>query len=439
MAFIVHDNAREHNIFIGSLQGVKAGDRVQLENLVNKEQDSALVDAWGNVRVAVPADAIRAVERRGLLGMDDRSVSPEVVDAELAIKLGDRLTLTVFEGSSDTTRVQFDAFEEAVEFQGTIYPSGTPLVALQEGLGLKRNTPSFRRFLGFAQSALGPADPATWSARINLEPNDTSYDPNWRPGMTHVLQMPTAGDKQVPVNTGVAMGRLTGLFGSWLRDENRYGPETGWREIFEPDPRYGVSIDQVLIDRFVVEGDPRFQRFADNPVHGNVVYDIDNVSDGTATFTCGNSDWSGKNGENGCPDELRGQEILFPVPHPDESEGPLRIARQRADGSYDAFRIPVLRPAGQHGIYNPQPFRTFDADAFMVNFTTQFLGTRGGSVEHRAGCDCSASGLPAFTVNDEPYYPSFGRACTTDELRICNAECTEGWQIETPEVAQCVR
>ena len=36
--------------------------------------------------------------------------------------------------------------------------------------------------------------------------------------------MPTAGDSQVPTQTGIAMARTAGVLGSWLRDED-IGPE----------------------------------------------------------------------------------------------------------------------------------------------------------------------------------------------------------------------
>ena len=199
---------------------------------------------------------------------------------------------------------------------------------------------------------------------------------------------------------------------------------------------YGAPIDELILDRYVVEGDPRFLRFPNNAVHTNVVYDIDNVSDGAASFSCGPSDWSGPS-ENGCPEELEGEEIFFSVPHPNAPELPLRRDMVRADGSYDAVRVPVLRPAGQHGIYNAQPFRVFDADAFMVNFTTRFLGSRGGSVSHEAGCDCSASALPNFTLNGEPLYPALDRACTVEDMRVCEEGCAQRWAIETPTAANC--
>ena len=89
--------------------------------------------------------------------------------------------------------------------------------------------------------------------------------------------MPTAGDINVPVNTGIAMGRVSGLLGSWRRDES-IPQEYGWRELFKPDERFGKSPDEYLIDVYAVEGDGRMQRYADNPTNPNVIFDVDNVA-----------------------------------------------------------------------------------------------------------------------------------------------------------------
>ena len=122
--------------------------------------------------------------------------------------------------------------------------------------------------------------------------------------------MPTAGDSQVPTQTGVAMARTAGVLGSWLRDED-IGPEYGWREIFVPDERLGTTPDEYLVDTFVVEGDPRMARYGGHaePAPG-VLFDIDNVSDGLAEYTCGDSDWSAYIGENGCLDAYRRRHLL---------------------------------------------------------------------------------------------------------------------------------
>ena len=178
------------------------------------------------------------------------------------------------------------------------------------------------------------------------------------------------------------------------------------------------------------------QRYGDNPINPNVLFDIDNVSDGTTEFSCGSSDWSGMNGEHDCPSDVQGQEIFFDVPNPEPGKE-LRLNREREDGSYDAFRVPLLRPAGQHGIYNAQPFRTFDNDAYMVNFTVQYLGTRGGQVDHFSGCDCTANEIPQYYRSGEENFPGLnGVACTEDDLRLCEDDCL-AWDLFTPSTVEC--
>ena len=169
----------------------------------------------------------------------------------------------------------------------------------------------------------------------------------------------------------------------------------------------------------------------------NVLFDPDNVSDGTAEWSCGPSDWSAVIGENACPESLEDQEVFFGVPHPPPG-GALRADRPRGDGSFDALRVPMMRPAGQHGIFNAQPFRVFDADAYMVDFTARFLGSAGTRVEHEAGCDCSATDMPPLYLDGEERLSALGdRACTPDDLRLCDPSCAEAWGIVTPSEATC--
>ncbi len=431
LMMLAENNATIQTLEFATVEGVEPGDRVVLDNLVNGEVSEMRVNERGWFRVGVAADALEAIERRPLLGLEGDEAGSGSVDDNTT--LGDALRLTVYQGDSETPRAVVESFHLELEFEGTEYREGSTLVALQEGMGFRRNTPDLRRFMAIAQHALSPADPGTWAAHVHLDPLDVSYDPYTSGGNTRVLYMPTTGDAQVPVHTGVAMARAGGALGSWLKDES-VGQEHGWRELFVPDERYGVSPDQYLVDRYVVEGDDRMQRYADSSINPNVLFDVDDVSDGTALFSCGPSDWSAIIGENECPDHLDGQEVFFEVP---AGEHPLRQDIARDGGGYDSLRIPLLRPAGQHGIYNAQSFRVFDADAFMVNHTVRFLGSRGERVEHEPGCDCSASGLPSFTRDGEPQYPALTEACTEDDLKVCDAGCTAAWGIETPETVDC--
>ncbi len=434
LALYAQDNARAGLYEFARVPGVAVGDHIRLRNRRNGETATAFVTRRGHFRLGVASDALNAIDRRARLGLADDVRTP--FDLPSPTDFADGLELTVFDGDSARVKVVIDTFEREVVFQGSRYRPGQPLVALQDGLGFRRNSPELRRFLGLAQHGIGPADPAVWAARTILEPIEHAYDPHWRPGRTRVLHMPTAGDPQVPVNTGISAARAAGVLGSWLRDP-ALSPEHGWRELFVPAPRLGTSPDQTLLDHFVYEGVGRLQRFADNPANPNVIYDIDDVSDGTATWSCGPSDWSGVNGESGCPEALIGQEVFFGVPHPPAGEA-LRHDRRRGpdDDAVDGLRVPVLRPAGQHGIYNAQPFRTFDADAFMVNFTTRYLGTAGRRTDHPEGCDCSSAAPPAGTLRGRPHAP-LGTACTAVDLRVCSPACANAWGLPGPARATC--
>jgi hypothetical protein len=133
-----------------------------------------------------------------------------------------------------------------------------------------------------------------------------------------------------------------------------------------------------------------------------------------------------------------------PQPEPGKE---LRQTVGRADGDgtvrYDALRIPIMRAAGQHGIYNAQPFRVFDTDAYMVNYTTRFLGSRGRLADDLSAdaegntCDCSASALPRFKLNGTNNNPAFNRACEPADLNLCSPACAAHWGIRTPEENNC--
>ena len=430
LAFVLNENARKSIRKFAQLPNIQKGDNIIVRNLISGEEVESHVTERGRFRVGISGDALDPVTKRQHVGLRDGDTEPRWSQNNHV--LGDSIQIEIFR--DDTQIALLDSFGQDVTFQGVTHPQSSPLIVLQEGLGYKRNTPDFARFLAFAQSALSPADPGVWGAHTFLDPLEYEYDPYARG--THVLMMPTAGDQNVPVNTGIAMGRVSGLFGSWIRNPEKYPAEQGWRELFSPDERYGIPIDDQLVQTYVVEGDATLQRF-ENPINPNVLYDIDNISDGMAQFSCGDSDWSAMNGEHECPDDVEGQEIFFDVPNPNDNQA-LRHNIQREDESFDAFRIPLLRPGGQHGIYNAQAFRVFDADAYMVNFTIRYLGSRGKEVNHESGCDCTANTIPQLYRGEEERYPALGgEACTDLDINICPEEC-QIWGFATQEEVVCI-
>ena len=151
----------------GAVPGVRAGRgrrgrrSTGPPNLNNGEEAVGRVDERGFFRMSVPSDALNATDRRPLIGLEGDATGQG--SAEDNTLLGDALELTVHVGDTDEVRAVVNAFEQEVIFQGTVYPADTTLVALQEGLGKKRNSPDLRRFMGIAQNALSWADPGVWS------------------------------------------------------------------------------------------------------------------------------------------------------------------------------------------------------------------------------------------------------------------------------------
>ncbi|MCA2980309.1 MAG: hypothetical protein INH37_18720, partial [Myxococcaceae bacterium] len=441
LGWYAHDTARFAARAFAKVPGVRPGDRLEVVNLDKGTSRSGVVNERGWVRLSIAADALSPIARRSLLGLKDGDHAPAVF-ADTP-KLGDRVEVRVYEAGATEPKATVSTWQWNVTFQGTTYPKGAPLVAMQEGLGYTRNTPDFRRFYGIAATGVAPADPISWARRIIDEPIEAPYDPNWRKGRNHLLLMPTVGDVQVPTAAGVSLARASGLLGSYRRDPDRFGPEVGWRELFAPDPRYGISKEDFLRTRWVVEGDWHMQRWGTFTRNPHVLFDPDDVSDGKATFSCRpEDDWSAASGESRCPASEKTNPERFPVPRPGDGKA-LRVTRPRADGTVDALRIPLLRPAGQHGIYNPQPFRTFDADAYMVNYTVRFLreGGSAASAEHVSGCDCSFSERTSFTISGSPASPGLSDvpACpmSPDYGKQCSPACSRAWGLTVVPPATC--
>ena len=473
LAYLLNNNARQQLVPFAKLQNVEPGDWIEIENLNNGEIKRRPIDEKGRLMLSIPADALTASEKRPILGLNDQDREPvSVVDSTA---LGDKLIIRHFKKEVAKAATEYDErgeydvhqkldavaeniidqFMWPIVFQGAKYAAGQTLVALQEGLGLDRNGQSYRRFMGLAQQAICPGDPAVWSEKISHAPLKIDYD-RFQGGHTHVLQMPTIGDTQVPTNTGIAAARIHGVLGSWTRDESKYSdPHYGWRELFQPlsaeyelsDPT--MSADQLLIETYVIEGDSKLQRWSqsqvnsdvyfqssdDEMIHPYVLYDVENISDGEARFSCDIGDWSARNGEYRCPDDWKDRGQTFPIPYFPKG---LRLTWEREDGRFDALRVPLIRPSGQHGIYNAQPFRIFDHDAFMVNYTTRFLGTGGRQVDHPAGCDCSSSVIPKYTLNGRTVNPTLTtRACEEQDLNLCDASCSEAWGLRQRESVVC--
>jgi hypothetical protein len=298
---------------VATVPSFPAGGRVVLENLINGEVHEGLIPTDGTFRIAIPADAASAFEKRALAGIPE--AGPEagttywIADPLTA---GDALSISLY--TADGTLVHtVDTWEADTLFQGVTYPAGSPLVAAAEGLGHTRASPELRR-IGFVFSAiLEPGDPIAYGRQLTDEPF------NGVP--RNIVLMPTPGDSIVSVNTGIALAR-----------------SAGWLEDAVIDERYGTTVDRFLIDHRVVQGLEEYGPYVCTD-GAPCLFDPDDLDQGLDA--------------TGAP-----------------SEAPLRVTVDTSEG-VSGLRMPYVRTTGTHGFATPEPDRAFD----MATFATMQIAT----------------------------------------------------------------
>jgi hypothetical protein len=303
-------------VTIATIDDFPAGGRIRVENLSNGEVREGYVPMDGTFRVAIPADAASAWEKRGLGGIPhDGPFEGETYTINDPTKAGDRLRIT-FETEAGEKVSVVDEWESATTFQGVTFPAATPLVALAEGLGHIRGTPEMRR-VGFVFSAiLEGGDPIAYGRAFSEEPLEGM---NGKP--RNMLLMPTPGDSIVSINTGIALARSAG----WIDDS-------------EIDDRYDTTVDRWLIDKRVVQGLEEFGPYV--CADGNpCLFDADDLDDGM--------DGTGAT-----------------------SDAPLRIKVETSSG-VSGLRLPYAKKTGSHGFTTPDPTADFD----LATFATMQMAT----------------------------------------------------------------
>jgi hypothetical protein len=322
---------------------VVPGDRVRIENLETGEHFEARADAQGRFRLPLAASALDAVRKRALLKLPVTPQGEMPPAAPDVTQLGDRIALFVLDGTTGAEKGRIDRFGEDVAFEGVTYPRGAPLVALTGGMGLVRNTPRFRQLVGaLGQLMVEAADPVNYAPHYFLDPLPSiDYDPA-EPGV-NVLLMPTVGDSGVSVATGIAGARAAGLI-----------------DLFTADPRYGKTVNEVLIDNYIVEGLARLRRFDGR----EVLMDPEDFSQGR---------WA---------------------PEAPRLDPPLRLTRSTGKG-LQALRLPLLNPRGQHCPIVPEPTSAFDNTTFLMHMVARYLQTRGREIrEELCMADQSCAWIP---------------------------------------------
>ncbi len=312
------------------------GDTAVITNLTTKEIRCARVGAQGRVRAIVSSD-------------EGDQWSLAIYTGALPPK--DRDGCFVPEGTEPY--FVFDTFQETVTFQGLTHEAGTPLIALGDGFGLRRQSPELRRFLGLAQMAIEKGDPVNFLA--NAERHRVLRYGTGEEVSTRMLVVNTIGDMNVPVATGASIARVAGFI-----------------DLTTKDPRYGKTPNRVLIDNGVIEAVERTGRYQ-NSAGQNVLMDVDH--------------FSALSGD--------GTQDLFDVPR---LAPPLRLVKPSARvGGITGAIFPMVTPTGRHGFDTPDPTLPFNLGAVMLNMLGRYMST-GGTELPMEGCleSSSCSFVPPF-------------------------------------------
>lgn len=355
---IVPDLNDDKTMPLHKVGGIASGDTIVVENLNNGELGCGVVSPEGTFRTGVASNLGDRLDIKVYTG--------------LALILGDE-HCTVQPGL--TPKLVVNSLQDELEFQGVTYEKDSPLVAMAEGLGLRRAHPNFRRFAGFGQLGLDPADPAVWARHMQREP--LTYPGTGQVTGAHSLFMTTIGDMSVPVSDGATAARAAGLI-----------------PYLEVDPRYGKPAAQVLIDAYVPEAVNTMKRFVspNNPDLG-VHKDVENFGQGTDHFGA-----------------------TYPRLDP-----PLRLGFDRTDalGGKSAALFPMGNPTGEHG---------FDPPGEMTDRVRRACAAACTETEGEDPCGCQALrpyDIGHFLFNMSGRYIKSGGKQLDDDLCQSRDDCPD--------------
>jgi len=302
---------------LATVEGVEVGDTVMALNLENNEKKCGLISDEGLVQVQLPTDLGDRVELRLYRGVEACLCQMDCVESDPA------------EPYATVTQ-----FENEITFQGETFTAGSTLVALAEGLGLERATPSFRRFLGIGQLVLDPADPASLAKHYQKEP--LLFPRVGDQTNTKTVVITTMGDMNVPASSGLSVARAAGFI-DFLNPMTRDG-----KDQYEGSPYEGFSANQILISVGAAEAVhlTRPELSAEgSPIH----VDVENLSQGQDRFDHDSIE----------PERRLGVPRLDP---------PLRAWAPDQEGGVSGAMFMYVNPTGKHGFELPGDERKWFTD-----------------------------------------------------------------------------
>jgi len=376
---------------------------VVVQNVATGERRCARTGKNGEFRVPIPTSVGDRISIQ-ILNAPDQVESYKGCVTLPNAPLGRRIDTWEVRTRAETPvandAITCDAPAGCQQFRDRFYPVGSALVAPQEGIGLLRQSPEFRRLMNLSQAALEPADPINYAPYYMLKAMrgiDGAPIPP-RP----LFDVHTAGDDQVLVSCGNAFARAAGALP--FLPPSALGAMPEYADYVTPQDLYtqlgGTTPDKVMIDNWVTEGLSRFARTPGKGCGTNwtpstqpyVCAAKPPVDASTCERTLYDADWLGESAQD------------YGQGHP---ASPLRLARLAtvrasdgaslaktwsprlsapmlsADGAWAggmplvATVVAFIKPLGQHDWAVGEPCETFDSVTYMDNLVAHWFQTNG--------------------------------------------------------------
>lgn len=268
---VVNEGIENREIELACLEPKELGERVTVvvTNLTSGETRCARTGKDGRFGIPIPTSTGDRLDIQ-VYDAPDAVVSYDGCQVVEGAPVGRRIS--TFEQTAreaqpvadpDRTRCEDDA--GCMQFRDRFYPVGSPLVAPNEGFGLRRQSPQLRRLRDLAQMGIDPADPINFAPsymlRAMLDENGARVPPH------ALLAVTTVGDNFVQVASGLTFARAAGaipfLPPSALDRYPAYADYVTPQGLYDQLGRKTPM--QLLIDQGAVEGIARFGRTSAGP------------------------------------------------------------------------------------------------------------------------------------------------------------------------------
>jgi hypothetical protein len=331
----VNDGTHDRELEVACLSPseLSAAMTVVVTNVTSGEVRCARTALDGRFRVPIPTSTGDKLDVQ-IYPAPDVVASYASCDVQAGAPVGRRIQ--AFEQAAlatfpvaDSERDRCAADAGCQQFRDRFFEVGSPLVAPNDGLGLRRQSPELRRFRDLAQAAMDPADPIVYAPYYMLKPLLDEQGQRVPPHA--LLAINTVGDNFVPVAAHFSFARAAGALPFLPPSAVERFP--AWADHATPPALYERlgrrTPMRFLVESGVVEGIARLGRTAAGPGcepnYSNADAEICTRTTRIDPYRCETALYD--------PDWVSEGRLPFDQPHPDV---PLRLARVATTRAVDS-------------------------------------------------------------------------------------------------------